>query len=263
MLLSVGLDSVDYLHTVRARGTVSTAGALTLGRQLFAEAEQRQAIDQVLCLAPFEVEIERWLGARRVHWLPRTIPDRPLDWRPDPSRMGCVSTVNHPPNVEGLTLFLREFERLAPTTVRFRLVGGPAVEGKALAARFPHVDYLGPLDDEALAAEAGTWSCFVHPLFCYACGCSTKLAVALGWGLPIVTTPAGMRGYTWREGTVPLAEEPRELAALALRNLEPDAARRVREQVHLAAGSAPTLPEVAARLREILSSMNANTDFPS
>ena len=252
VLLSVGLDSVDYLHAVRARGNVSTADALTLGRQLFAEVGQRRAIDHVICLAPFEVEIERWLGARRVDWLQRTVPDQTLDWRPDPSRLGCVSTVNHPPNVEGLTLFLQEFERLAPADVRFRLVGGPAPEGRALAARFRHLDYLGPLDETTLAAEAATWSCFVHPLFCYARGCSTKLAMALGWRLPIVTTPAGMRGYTWREGDVPCAEEPRDLAALALRTLDPTVSRAVREQVCLAARSAPTLPEVAARLREIL-----------
>ena len=252
VLLSVGLESVDYLHTVRARGAAASADALTLGRQLFAETAQRQAIDHVICLAPFEVEIERWLGARRVDWLPRTVPDQPLEWRPDPSRLGCVSTVNHPPNAEGLTLFLEAFERLAPADVRFRLVGGPAPEGRALAARFRCLDYLGPLDEAALTAEAATWSCFVHPLFCYARGCSTKLAVALGWRLPIVTTSAGRRGYTWREGSVPCAEEPRELAALALRTLDPAVARAVRAQICLAARSAPTLPDVATRLREIL-----------
>lgn len=256
VLLSVGLESVDYLHAIRSRGGASTAEALTLGRQFFAETEQRRFIDHVICLAPFEVEIERWLGARRVDWLPRTVPDRPLEWRPDPSRLGCVSTVNHPPNVEGLSLFLQEFERLAPAGVRFRLVGGPVAEGRALAERYPHLDYLGPLDEPALAAEAATWSCFVHPLFCYARGCSTKLAVALGWRLPIVTTPAGMRGYTWSAGHVPCAEEPRELAALALRTLEPAAARAVREQICLAASSAPTSADVAARLRDILLPMN-------
>jgi hypothetical protein len=259
VLLSVGLDSVDYLHTARARGDASAADALTLGRQFFAEAQQREAIDHVICLAPFEAEIERWLGARRVEWLPRTVPNQPLDWRPDPSRLGCVSTLNHPPNEEGLRLFLQEFAGLAPAGVRFRLVGGPASEGRALAARFAHVDYLGPLDEKALTAEAATWSCFVHPLFCYARGCSTKLAVALGWRLPIVTTAAGMRGYTWREGSVPCAEEPRELAALALRTLEPAAARAVRAQICVAARSAPTLAEVAARLREILLPTNANS----
>ena len=259
VLLSHGLESVDYLHEIRAPQTAAAANALKLGRQLFAEAAQRRAIDHVICLAPFEVEIERWLGARRVDWLPRIVPAQPLDWQPDPSRLGCVSTVNHAPNVEGLTLFLQEFERLAPAGVRFRLVGGPAREGCALAARFPHVDYLGPLDETALTVEAATWSCFVHPLFCYARGCSTKLAAALGWHLPVVTTPAGMRGYTWREGIVPSAEDPRGLAELALRTLEPAAARAAREQSCLAARSAPTLPEVTARLREILLPITANS----
>ena len=257
VLLSLGLESVDYLHAVRAHGPATSAAALKLGRQLFAETDQRRHIDQVVCLAPFEAEIERWLGARRVHWLPRTVPDQTLDWRPDPARLGGVCTVNHPPNEEGLRLFLPEFARLAPPGVRFRLVGGPEAEGRALAARYPVMDYLGPLDDEALAAEAATWSAFVHPLFCYARGCSTKLAVALGWRLPVVTTPAGARGYTWREGGVACADTPAELAVLALRMLDPAQARAARAQVCLAAESAPSVSEVAAGLREMLLSTDA------
>ena len=98
VLLSVGLESVDYLHAVRARRKPSKHNALTLGRQLFTEAAQRRAIDRVVCLAPFEAEIERWLGSADVGWLPRTVPLQPLDWQPDPTRLGCVSTVDHPPN---------------------------------------------------------------------------------------------------------------------------------------------------------------------
>ena len=147
--------------------------------------------------------------------------------------------------------------------MRFRLVGGPAAHGHALAARFAQVDYLGPLDEAALMAEAATWSCFVHPLFCYARGCSTKLAVALGWRLPVATTPAGMRGYEWREGNVPCAENPHELAVLALEMLVPAKARAVRAQICLAADSAPTLPEVAARLRAMLLPPDGSPPFKS
>lgn len=253
VLFSAGLNSVDELHSLRAKGSaVSRGGLVLLGRQLLTEMSHRPFVDQVLCLAPFEVEIERWLGARQVDWLPRTVPDRRLPWQPDPRRLGCVSTLNHYPNMEGLTLFLDQFIRLCPPGVRFRLVGGPRVEGEVLAKKYACLDYLGALDDEALTAEAATWSCFVHPLFYYARGCSTKLAVALGWRLPVVTTPAGMRGYQWSNGHVPSAEGPPELAALALRMLDPDEARTAQQQICLAADSAPTVLDVAARLRKIL-----------
>src|SRR5207237_7690665 len=129
--------------------------------------------------------------ARKVDWLPRTLPPgEALTWQPDPNRVGCVSTLDHPPNWEGLVLFLRELEPTAPPNLRFRLVGGPEHRGRQLAGEFVRVDYLGALNEDALAAEAKTWSCFVHPLFCYARGCSTKLAVALRWRIPIVTTNA-------------------------------------------------------------------------
>ena len=257
ILLSAGLGSVDEVHALRGKGKPASRRELVfLGRQLLTEVAHRPALDQVICLAPFEVEIERWLGAKQVDWLPRTVPDHTLNWQPDPHRLGCVSTLNHYPNMEGLTLFLNEFGRVAPPGAQFRLVGGPSPEGNLLSKRYPFLKYLGPLDDEALLAEAATWSCFVHPLFYYARGCSTKLAVALGWRLPVVTTSAGMRGYIWSEGNVPCADTPRELAVLAARMLDPDTARTAREQIRLVARSAPTVADIAARLRDILLPMH-------
>ncbi len=253
VLLSAGLNTIDEVHSLRGRGRAPTGRELKfLGRQLMTELAHRRFLDHVICLAPFEVEIERWLGARRVGWLPRTVPDKTLEWRPDPGRLGCVSTLNHYPNMEGLTIFLDEFVRVAPPEARFRLVGGPRPEGEGLARRYPCLDYLGPLDDDALDAEAATWSCFVHPLFYYARGCSTKLAVALGWRLPVATTAAGARGYTWCKGDLPTAEGPPELAALACRLLDPAAARAAREQVRAVAESAPAIQDVAAKLRDLL-----------
>src|SRR5256885_6965213 len=167
VLLSYGLESVDFLHTARARGEMTAAAAQKLGAQQFAECRQRETIDHVFCLAPFEAEIERWLGAGKVDWLPRTLSSgEPLPWEPDPNRLGCVSTLDHPPNWEGLVLFLRALEPIAPISLRFRLAGSPEDRGRKFAVEFPRVDYLGPLNDSALGAEAKTWSCFVHPLFC-------------------------------------------------------------------------------------------------
>jgi hypothetical protein len=258
VLLSHGLESADYLHTLRADGggipfaQTSSGSLLRLGRQLMAECRQRQDIDHVFCLAPFEVELERWLGARSVDWLPRTIPQAALAWQPDFSRIGFVGTLDHPPNREGLELFLKALEPLAPARLAVRVVGGPAQAGAAMQRRFPRINYLGTLSDAELESEAATWACFVHPIFCYARGCSTKLAVALGWRIPVATTTAGCRGYTWSKGSLPLAETPADLAALTMKLLDETAARAAAREVAAIADSSPTLEEVAQKMRRCL-----------
>jgi glycosyltransferase involved in cell wall biosynthesis len=244
VLLSHGLESIDFLHTIPA---ASRSGRVErkLGQRLIEERRQRLMIDHVFCLTPFEAEIERWLGARAVTALPRTIPHRqPIAWRPDSSRLGFVGTLDHQPTSDGLEQFLGAFERLGPAGVRVRVVGSPEPVGRRLAARFRSVEYLGALDDAALEREATTWSAFVHPLFCWARGCSTKLATALAWQLPIVTTPAGARGYSWRDGTLPMADSPDAFARLACELTSPAAANRARQQVAAIARSSPTIDEV-------------------
>ena len=244
VLLSHGLESVDFLHTIPLASR-SRILERKLGRRLVEERAQRAAIDHVFCLAPFEAEIERWLGARGVTALPRTIPDRePLRWTPDPTRLGFVGTLDHPPTGDGLEQFLTAFEQVAPADLRVRIVGGPDAAGRALAGRFRSAEYLGPLTDAELEREAASWSVFVHPLFSMARGCSTKLAVALAWQLPIVTTPAGARGYTWHDGVLPTADTPEAFAQLAAELAAPEAARRAREQVAAIVRSSPTIAEV-------------------
>jgi glycosyltransferase involved in cell wall biosynthesis len=244
VLLSHGLESVDFLHTIPA-ASQSRRLQRALGRRLIAERRQRLTIDHVFCLAPFEADIERWLGARAVTALPRTIPARePLAWTPDPTRLGFVGTLDHPPTADGLEQFLTAFELLAPASLRVRIVGGPEPAGRDLAARFRAAEYLGPLTDADLEREAGTWSTFVHPLFCWARGCSTKLAVALAWQLPIVTTAAGARGYTWRAGALPMGETPENFARLAVDLARPGAAQHARAQVAAIVASSPTIADV-------------------
>lgn len=258
VLLSIGLESVDHLHKIRARKEVAEvckmprATPSTLAAKLCAEQAQRRYIDHVFCLAPFEVEIERWLGARAPTWLPRTIPSRPLSWRPHGGRLGFVGSISHEPNIEGLLQFAKALEPLAPEGLSLRVVGGPAEVGRALAQRFRFLEYLGPLPDRELEREAETWNCFVHPLFCWACGCSIKLGVALGWQIPVLTTPAGTRGYTWSAGDLPIADTPEGLARLAIAMLNRETAEAARLGVQQIVKSAPALDEVAAMVRRAL-----------
>ncbi|HVJ81591.1 MAG TPA: glycosyltransferase family 1 protein [Planctomycetia bacterium] len=265
-LLSHGAESVDYLHTLRIGSLLAGGRAprirqrLNLADQLLSEASFRPHFDRVFTLAPFEAEIERWLGARAVTWLPRLIPAQPLDWRPVEGRLGLVGTLDHPPTQEGLALVLPEIEARAPAGLRLRLVGGPKALGEAYRRDYPFIEYLGYIDDAALAAEAATWTVFLHPLFCYARGASTKLATGLGWMIPVLATAAGCRGYQWREGGPMLVETAAEFAAAALAlgsdaNLRNDA----RRAVAAAAASAPTAEEVAALFRAAL----AGAESPS
>jgi len=190
VLLSHGMESVDYFHKLRIRKEVASIFCAPrlrrgeLARQLCTESEQRQHIDHVLTLSPVEASIEQWLGAKAVTWVPRTITARPLDWDPLPGRIGFVGGIDHLPNVEGLLLFARALEKIAPEGLRLRVVGGPESVGRSFAERFPFLDFLGPLDDAQLETEAATWNCFANPIFCYPRGCSTKLAVGLGWHIP-------------------------------------------------------------------------------
>lgn len=258
VLLSHGLESVDYLHELRSRVPFREFGALTrseqvrLARQLVAECEHRRHIDDVLCLAPFEAGIEQWLGAGRVMPVPRTVTADFLPWKPVENRVGFVGRIDHPPNLEGLRAFLSEAQRRGADW-RVRVVGMPEVAGRRLAEQYRLVEYLGALSDQELRAEASTWNCFLHPIFCYARGASTKLAVGLGWGIPVVTTPAGCRGYEWSRGGVTMSTTPAEFAqataALARSSVEREqAARNVRSLVE----STPGIDEIAQRVSTFL-----------
>jgi glycosyltransferase involved in cell wall biosynthesis len=257
-MLSHGTESVDYLHKLRNREEVTAVfeppplRRTELARQLCLETSQRQFIDHVFCLAPFEAEIERWLGAKAVTWLPRTIPMRPVVWNPQPGRVGFVGGLDHQPNLEGLLRFARALDGTAPDELRLRVIGGPEKVGRTFAQQFRHIEYLGPLSDEELEADAATWNCFVNPMFCYPRGCSTKLAVGLGWQIPVLTTPAGCRGYVWRAGQLPIADTAEGMARLAIGMLNRETAAAARREIQRVVETSPTLEEVAAKVHGAL-----------
>jgi len=258
VLLSYGVESLDSMlaeQLARRCGRTRrfrAAAEWKLGRQLLEEAEQRRWIDAVLTLSPLEVEVEKWLGTSRVFRVPRIILEPPLQPKPVDGRVGCVSTLNHPPNLDGLLRLFDALERVSPDALNFRLVGQPEKDGIALAARYPFVDYLGPLSDGELRREAATWCCFVHPLFVYAKGCSTKLATGIGWGLPIATTDPGARGYDWLREMLPLPSSPEGLAQLVVERSRAESFERLAGQTSAVRAAAPSLAAVGAAVREFL-----------
>jgi len=271
VLLSHGLASVDYLHTAR----IASHGALVscvprlsdqwIGQTLREEAEGLAAFDHVFCLAEFEVEICRWLGARSVSWIPRTMrTDQFVTWKPSGERVGCVGTLDHPPNLEGAELLCEALQAIGTGKLRLRLVTHSRAISRDLCNRYSFVDDLGPLDSAGeMEAEAATWNAFVHPIFCYARGCSTKVATALSWGLPILTTAAGLRGYVWKDGKLPVSGSPKELARLVLAVLQPACAASLREETFKIVRSSPSLLEVGNQIRRDLSPPEAYQDMSS
>ncbi|MFN7877975.1 MAG: glycosyltransferase [Pirellula sp.] len=210
--LSHGVELTDVVNNLRlASETMPLAQKRTkwLGQLLVDEIRQRECLFGTVCISQEDVLFEQWLGSSKVLFLPRMIVPDPIDRNPVDQRVGCVATLNHGPNLHGLKLLLEELNQLQ--NVRLRLVGGPIEIGKSLASKYSFLDYLGPLNNEELKKEATSWWAFVNPIFCVARGASTKVATALGWGVPVLTTPHGKRGYNWPQ-TVEVFKTPRRLA---------------------------------------------------
>ncbi len=256
VFLSHGVELTDVVNNLRLAPETAPReqhSPLWLGRLLREEIRLRAALHGTVVISEPDLLAEEWLGSRAVACLPRAVPSAPLPLAPVAGRVGCVATLDHGPNLHGLRLFAAALA--AHPGVRLRLVGGPDSVGRELAARHPAIDYLGRLDDASLHLEAATWRAFVNPIFCPARGASTKVATALGWGLPVLTTPHGARGYRWPADTLPLADDPAALAALAARvATAPDpapwtaAADSIRRAAPDLAQSAALLGDLLARI---------------
>ena len=220
-----------------------------LGRTIQEEIQQRQATDLVICICQEDVLFEQWLGAPRCLFLPRSIEVQDLDLKPVAGRIGCVATLNHEPNVDGIKQLAKELECSGDMVLR--VVGGPVEVGKRLQEKFNAIEYVGRLSDEQLFDEAATWSAFTNPIFCQARGASTKVATALGWGLPVATTVVGARGYRWDESDIPLAKSTKELADIC-RLISYGDSNTWQMRAKQIRGLAPSLTEAGAMLASSL-----------
>ncbi|NCY21657.1 glycosyltransferase [bacterium] len=260
VLLSHGLSSVDDVHRDRiarepfAKNHLRRLGPKIIGKAILTEMKGLPVFDHVFCLAEFEVPICRWLGARSVSWWPRTIPHGcELDWKPEGGRIGLVGTLDHPPNLEGVFLFCEALAKHKGTVPRLRLVTRSNAVAKDLRKRYEFVDDLGSLEDPGkMEAEAATWSAYIHPIFCLAMGCSTKLATGIAWGLPIISTEAGIRGYSWAEGNLLMAADANEMARLAIKIQDRKTAEAAKTETMKVQSTAPTLTAVSQLFREKL-----------
>jgi glycosyltransferase involved in cell wall biosynthesis len=259
ILCSHGNESGDFLHEVtRHRNGIpfyqSLFSAITLGTMIKKEAILRQDyIDAVLTVSPVEEEIENWIGAKKVMMVPRTIKKEFLDLQPIAGRFGFMGDLSHRPNFYGIDELCKAVAGLPHDGVEIRLVGSPQSVGEQLATAYPFVTYMGYLNQADLLNEVTRWSFFLNPVFYYSRGVSTKLAKAFGWGLPVITTTIGCRGYKWVEGNPVFANTSAEMAQVIVNySGAPELVTQSRLQTQQLVDSTPSLKMVSEKLERLL-----------
>jgi glycosyltransferase involved in cell wall biosynthesis len=251
VLMSHGNQSGDDLYEIsgsrgrRNCGLGRLSGIWQLGLDLATESFFRhRSIDAVCVMSPEEEALE-----------PRFIRPEFLEWKPIPGRVGYVGTLDHTPNQVAVEEVCEEISRRGPAGLELRLVGRPERVGHQLSARYPFIHYMGGLNDGALKSEASTWSLFLTPVFWLARGASMKLGRALAWGLPVLSTRAGARGYDLSPGALPLvADDPSEFVATIGQILrQPGEPSRLREEGRRVALGSGDVQALAKQLKAKLS----------
>jgi hypothetical protein len=251
ILLSHGNESTDFVHRfTRFKKKQSLVKQLfssyKLGALLKAESEYRlRYIDYVFTVSPIEKEIEKWLNVKKVFFIPRTITPQFIELKPIAGRIGFIGDLSHPPNHFAVKELCQIIEKAGRTDIRFRVMGGPSDIGRKLAEEYSFVEYLGFLEENELRNEVSTWAAFLNLAFYYSQGVSTKLAKAIGLGLPIISTTHGNRGYEWTNGSLLTGRTPEEVYHLINANSFSEAnIFELANQTRLIANSTPRLKEI-------------------
>lgn len=224
ILMSHGNHSGDFLHLISKPLTKVSfvkivLNKIRLGLLISTESEFRvKYLDAVVTLSETEAQIENWFGAKQTLFLPRKLHSDFLKFNPIIGRVGFVGRLDHPPNLQGMEILLDEFNVKQDTSIEIRLVGAPEKFGKQLAKKYAQVTYLGELSNDKLESEVATWAMLLNPVWWYSTGASTKLAKAISWGIPIVTTTAGMRGYKWQKGNLLVADTTKQMHSIISTN---------------------------------------------
>jgi hypothetical protein len=207
ILFSHGNESGDFLHqSVRFKKFMPLIQRVTsawrLGKVLQSELSYRiHYFDLVLTVSEIEFRIEQWLGAKNIYFIPRIFSREYVPWNPSYGRLGFLSDLSHYPNYYGLlTLCEAIVENGMTEVVHIRIAGKGCVRMKELLSKYKFLHSTGYLDEDALKQEVSTWMYFLNPVFYYSKGVSTKLAKGMNWGLPVLSTEAGNRGYIFKQG---------------------------------------------------------------
>lgn len=218
ILCSHGIEAGDFLHhSVRVKNYFSKIKQFTsawkLGKILQRELEYRiENFDLILTVSEIELAIEYWIGAKQVFFVPRVFEPNFLNWQPILGRVGFIGDVSHYPNYYGLLQLCKSIEKTdLKNNIQLVIVGKKSNNIEQLTNKYSFINYLGYLDNHELETEASTWMFFLNLVFYYSKGVSTKLAKGMNWGLPIISTIAGNRGYVLSTNDVITCETPQEI----------------------------------------------------
>lgn len=198
----------------------------------WSEAEVRRRAANVILISEFTAGFFRARPGRRTWRIPNPVPASffAVKRRTEPGRVLFCGRVTPLKNVAGL---IAAFAAVAARRPEARLrVAGPAeaayldecrraAGGAGLEGR---VDFLGPLETEALQGELAAAACLVQPSFQE--NAPLSVAEAQAAGLPVVASRVGALPEMLEGGQAGLLVEPRDGAGLAgaiLRLLEDEA----------------------------------------
>jgi len=225
ILCSHGNESGDFLHEAvrfsdKANFIKKIFSTYALGKLIIKESVSRNNfVDMTLSISEVENNIEKWLGSPSTFMVPRIIKPQPINWNPKLNTVGFIGDISHLPNQYGVISICESLQKIPGHGIQFRLVGGPEHIGKSIADRFSFVHYCGFLSEEDLLKEVSGWGCFLNLVFYYSRGVSTKLAKALSWGLPVISTTSGNRGYPYIGNKLPIADTPDDMAKLIIQSV--------------------------------------------
>jgi len=260
VLCSHGNESGDFLHqTVRFSGQMPLlkrlSSAYRLGKVLQKESFYRlHFMDCVLTVSPIEESIEKWLGARSAYMVPRVFQPAFLEWKPKKGRVGFVGDMSHPPNYYGILKLSEAIDQQGNSgKIEIRVVGKTDRNTAGMFEKYPFVKLLGYLDNTGMMKEAASWNYYLNPVFYYSKGVSTKLGKGINWGLPVLSTTAGNRGYIFRGGTIATIDDPAKMAAfIGVRMEDPAAVARDRAEVLAVANGSLTFREIIDAIHGLL-----------
>lgn len=256
ILCSHGNESGDFLHDIgfhnKYEQLKKRIAVYALGKMLLKEQYFRKSIDLVLTVSEVETNIEKWLGAQKVFLVTRTFQQKTANPLPTKGRVGFIADLSHEPNYYGIRIVCEELS-LRDAKIALRLVGSGAKRGELLQRDFSFVTYLGHLNDQDLDIEINSWTFALNPVFYYSRGVSTKLGKMLGEGIPSITTEKGLRGYSWHEGELPIANTPKQMACLMIADAS-DATKidYYRNEVRKIQRSAPSLETMMTDIVKLL-----------
>lgn len=243
-------ESYPAIAAARHRGVTvyhsTRLDAVALGHRRLADVQsiraERRAVGRAGVAITFSERVAAAVGIRELCPVTLPIPDRPLEPVAEPIA-AMIADWAWPPNQSALAALLTEWPEVRRELPEARLlIAGRGLAGPITDAGVEVVGEVASARDVLSRAAVLAFPC--PPTS----GPKMKVLEAMSWGLPVVTTPAGVEGIVVSPGSVAVAE-PGEFRR-SLVDVLRDGARRAEMA---AAGRADVLahhrPEQAAAAR--------------